>query len=427
MRHPQEGYPRIALGLLLLAAAAPYRWFGSFPLGASVSVQDGAILVAAIVLVARRAMVHHPTDAGDRWATILVGVLPALCVVSLLWTTDIVTTIREIVSYGQAFVAYLFAVQQTRGLAPERIIRMLRRCLYVLLVPPILMLMHVPGFQPQFSPFSTATGDYWSYFSRLSHPFLGRSNNLATILLMLCFVLVYWAMRHRDTATYVAALVCTTAIVLTVSRGAILALLVAALLAVLLPRRPQGRRHHRQLGVAISSGALLAVLTWAFFVLNPTARDFFGDRLSNSNIDSRDLLFSTGLNYLWQRPFLGWGAGTVPGGDPIIDGGVHNTYLQQLLAYGLVLGLVGVISLFGLAAHFLWRQPPGARRAVGLTLVALLVNFAVESSFEGSALRVLIYLLLGMLVGLTRADDLQAANRLSEGEPTARSRPLTPA
>jgi O-antigen ligase len=423
MGRPQAGYSRIALGLVLLAAAAPWRYFGSFPLVASVSVLDGAVLVAAVVLLARRAMVHD-MDIGDRWATILVGVLPLLSVTSLMWTTDVPATIRETVSYGEAFLAYVFAVQQTRGLPADRIVRMLRRFLYLLLIPPILMLLHVPGFEPQQVGVKLSSGDYLSYFSRLSHPFTGRSNNLATILLMLCVVLVYWALTHRDIATYVAALVCVTAIVLTISRGALLALLVAALLAVLLPHGQKIRRRPGPLVVAVVSGVLLAALTWAFYVSNPATREFLTGRLSLDNVTGRQQRFSTGVGYLLQRPFLGWGAGTLPGGDAIIQGGVHNTYLQQLLAYGMVLGFIGVLSLIALAAHFLWRQRPGTRRAVGLTLVALLINFAVESSFEGAVLRVIIYLLLGMLVGLTGADDVRAREQLSAGGPTAERRPL---
>jgi O-antigen ligase len=419
MNHSPGGYRRVALGLLLLAAAAPWRYYGSFPLVASVSVLDAAIALAAVVLLARMAMLRD-VDIGDRWAAVLVAVLPLLCVTSLLWTTDATATALETVSYAEGLVAYFFAVSQTRGLPAWRIVRMLRRFLYALLIPPVLMLLHVPGFAPQQPGLSPSDGNYLSYFSRLSHPFTGRSNNLATILLLLCVVLVHWAWTHRDVATEVAALVCTAGIILTISRGAIVALGAAALLAMLLPSPTRRGRGRRPAGLAVVAGVVLAGLSTSYYLLNPTTQEFFGGRLSSSNITLREVRFSVGLDRLLLRPFVGYGAGTVPGSDIEIAGGVHNTYLQQLLAYGVVLGFLGVLSLVALAIHFLWRRPAGVRRAVGLTLVALLVNFAVESSFEGSALRVIIYLNLGMLVGLVRADEDEAGTPLP-GEPrTAR-------
>jgi O-antigen ligase len=406
MECAQTDRPRLALGLLLLTAAVPWRYFGNFPLVSSVSVLDGAILVAGIVLTARQAMVHGD-DGGDFRLTAVIAVLPLLCVASLMWTTDTSATVRTIVSYAEAFVAFRFAVQQTRGLGADRIMRMLRRFLYVLLVPPVLMLLQLPGFEPQQFGLSPTSGDYASYFSRLSHPFLGRSNNLATILLLLSVVLVHWALTHRGVATYAAALLCVTAIFLTISRGAILALLVSILLVVLLPHRPAGTGGGSRLMLVVGSGGLVAGLIAASYLANPTTQQFLGGRLDTSNFSGRELRFSAGVDYLLQRPFLGWGAGTVPGGDATIDGGVHNTYLQQLLAYGVVLGFVGVLSLVGLAVHLLRDRPGTLRRAVGLTMAALLVDLTVESSFEGAAMRVIIYLLLGILIGLARAEDVR--------------------
>ncbi|MGY1618370.1 O-antigen ligase family protein [Geodermatophilus sp. SYSU D00691] len=403
MRRPRHGYRRVGLGLLLLAAAAPYRYYGSFPLVASVSVLDAAVAVAAVVLVVRGAMM--PAGAtGDRRAAGLVSVLPVLCVLSVLWSVDQEATIREVASYAECLVVYAFAVQQTRGLPADRIIRMLRVFLYALLIPPVLMLLHVPGFEPQQPGLTTNVGDYLSYFSRLSHPFTGRSNNLATILLMLCIVLIAWALTHRDVAAYVAALVGTVALVLTFSRGGIVSLLVAGLVAVLLRGPRRGPLRLRPIVVSVVSLAVVATAGWIYFTASPVASEFVGGRLTLTTVEDRQQRYTVGLEFLLQRPFLGYGAGAVPGGNPYLSEGVHNTYLQQLLAYGVVLGLLGVLSLIALAVHFLRRPALVMRRAVGLVLVALLVNFTVESSFEGAALRVVIYLLLGMLVGLSLAD-----------------------
>jgi O-antigen ligase len=296
-------------------------------------------------------------------------------------------------------------VQQTDGLPVDRIVRMLRRFLYLLLLPAVLMLTHVPGFAPQTPGLSPSSGDYLSYFSRLSHPFMGRSNNLATVLLLLCVVLVHRAITHRDRATSVAALVCTVAVVLTLSRGALVALAATAMFSLLF-RRPQERRVRRRAAHA-TAGFCVVVTTvgWLLYVVYPPVQEFIGGRFTDANVVSRESRFTDGFGYLVHRPLLGYGAGALPEGDLTIAGGVHNTYLQQLLAYGVVLGFLAVLSLVGLAHHFLRGRPDGMRRAVGLTLVALLVNLSVESTFEGATMRVVIFLVLGMLAGLVRAAE----------------------
>jgi O-antigen ligase len=203
----------------------------------------------------------------------------------------------------------------------------------------------------------------------------------------------------------VAALVCTVAVVLTLSRGAILALVATAVFLLLFHRRPE-RAVRRRAAVA-TAGFCIVVTTvgWVLYAAYPPVQEFIAGRFTAANVASRESRFTDGFGYLLQRPLLGYGAGALPQGDPTIAGGVHNTYLQQLLAYGVVLGFLAVLSLVGLAHHFLRGHSVGMRRAVGLTLVALLVNLSVESSFEGASLRVVIFLVLGMLVGLVRAAE----------------------
>jgi len=399
------GYRRLGLGLVLLAAAAPYRYYGSFPLVASVSVLDVALLLAGFGLIARRAMTG-PIDVGDRRLFALLCVLPVLSLTSMLWTVDSVATLRETLSYGESVLAYVYVVQQTAGLPAEAVVRWLRRFVYALLIPAVLMLTHVPGFNPQAPGLKHSSGDYLSFYTRLSHPFIGRSNNLAAVLIMVVVVLVYWAVTRHHRASYVAAAVAAVGIALTFSRGAILALLAAAVILFL--RRRRGRRTvaHRRLAATIT-GVVAAVLAaaWAFYVLNPDTREFIAGRLSASNVFLRESRLYHGFEWLADRPFVGYGAGALPGNDASIAGGVHNTFLQQLLAYGVVLGLLGVLSLFEVVRYFLGSRSTGLRRAIGLTLVAAGIDFAVESSFEGQALRVIVYLLLGLLVGLLRAQE----------------------
>jgi O-antigen ligase len=395
-------YRRVGLCAVLLAAVAPYRVYGSFPLVESVSVLDAALLLAALGMVARHAVVG-PTPGPDRRLVGLLAVLPALSVASLLWTDDLAATGRECLSYAEALLAFWYAVQQTRGVPAEVLVTWLRRLTYVLLVPPFLMLAHVPGFGPQEPGLKHSSGNYLSYFSRLSHPFLGRSNNLATVLLLLVVVLVYWAVTRHDRRTYVAAVVAVVAIGLTGSRGALLALLAVAAVHLVLRDRARRVANRRLLATVLGTAVVVAAAGWAFYLLNPDTRLYISGRLSLSNVLLRESRLTDGFARLGDHPWLGYGAGTLPGNDLGLAGGVHNTFLQQLLAYGVVLGLVGALALVELTRYFLGGRSSGLRRAIGLTLVAALVDFTVESSFEGTVLRVVFYLLLGVLVGLLHA------------------------
>lgn len=415
---PATDYRRIGLGLLLLAAAAPYRYYGSFPLVASVSVLDAALFLAGIGLLARRVVLGR-IELGDHRLFGLLCVLPVLSLTSLLWTVDTVETVREVLSYGECVLAYAYVVQQTSGVRPERIIAWTRRFTYALLLPCFFLLLHVPGFAPQAPGIKHSAGDYLSFFSRLSHPFIGRSNNLATILLMLVVVLVYWAVTRHDVATYVAAAVATIALVLTFSRGALLALVIAALVW-LVRRTPGGSTARRRLATTVRSVLAAAVAAgWAFYVLNPDTREFIVGRLSLSNLFLRESRLSHGFDWLANRPLLGYGAGTLPGNDAAIAGGVHNTFLQQLLAYGVVLGVVGVIALLEVTRYFLGGRASGLRRAIGVGMVALLIDFSVEASFEGQALRVIVYVLIGMAAGLLRATEAAVPSAVSGPSRTA--------
>lgn len=153
------------------------------------------------------------------------------------------------------------------------------------------------------------------------------------------------------------------------------------------------------------AAAVITAAGVAAYHFNPDTHLFIGNRTSLVNAVLRELRLSAGVAKIGERPWLGFGAGTLPDNDAVIAGGVHDTYLQQILAYGVVLGLIVIISLVEVARRFLRPCAGQLRQMIGLTVLAQLFIFVTESSFEGSVLRVLFYLFLGMLVGLLNADE----------------------
>ena len=169
--------------------------------------------------------------------------------------------------------------------------------------------------------------------------------------------------------------------------------------------RDVGSRRRSRAGRLVALGALVAVAAvWALFQLNASTRDFSSGRLSATGAAERSSRYDLALDKIVQRPLLGVGAGSVPDGDPALSGGVHNAYLQQLVSYGLGLGLVTILCLLGLwwATERLDRY-----RLTGLSLAVLtqLLLWLTESSYEGTVLRPILYLSIGLGVALLRAEN----------------------
>lgn len=378
-----EGY---ALALLLVAAALPVR----FPVSAldrSISVFDiavGALSVPWLVLVRRHGWPRIPGPY-----LVLGGLLLGLGAVSLAWTIDRGDTLVHVVASAESLLVFGYAVTFLRLAGDRTWHRWVQFFLLLLVVPGLLLWLGVPGFGPP-AEVDPRSGDYWSYFVRLSHPFIGRSNNLAALLVLLVVPLSSWALRTRRRLDVAAALLAGVALVLTLSRGALLSLglvLVVFLAGDRRLRRPVIRALRWLLPV-VAVAALVAAA-------NPLTRELVVARLSAANVQARLDLLALFRDEFGPRWLLGAGAGT--GVD------VHNTYAQQLLSFGLIGGTAVIIAIVLTGVWWFRRHPhtrPVLTRIVGLGVATALLSFAVESSFEGTLLRPLVWLVWGMLATL---------------------------
>ncbi len=395
----------LLLVLLLLAAAAPVRFGYGLPLVGSVSFLDVmtgvvGLALAARVLHERRLQVGYPLLFG------LLCVPFLAAVVSLLWSQDPSTTLREILSLLQGLLLYLYAVGATERAGAEGTLRWLRRSVYLLLAPPVLMLVGVPGFQPQEPGVAATSVDYIGYFTRLSHPFIGRSNNLASVLAFFPFVLAWWGMHRGDRRASRAAVVAVAAIALTLSRGVLGSLLLGTVLYLLVARPPIGLLARR----TVSLGLLLGLAGALFLAFNTQARELLDTRLQAASIEDRTALVELALEKIEQRPVVGYGGGVTPEAEPALEAGVHNTYVQQLLSYGAPLGLLVIASLGLTSVFFLCRHKPGTpARAIGFTLLVQLLVFGSQSSFEGVVVRAIFFLFVGVVTGLLQEEERRSA------------------
>jgi hypothetical protein len=404
---PRPGRPRIALMALVIAAAMPMRIYGSFPVVGSVSVLDIVLVIAATTLFLD--LSFRPLDRGYRNLFWLLCVPLVASAASIAWSQDPLATVRTWFTYVEGVVAYLFVVRELGGLPPARVITYIRRYAYLLILPGVLLLLHVPGFAPEERGLSHLSGDYISYYTRLSHPVLGRSNNLATVLAFLAPLLLYWGHTRHDRRVTRAGFITLLAIFLTLSRGVLLAFAVAGLLYAPFAagRRRLGERGFG--GKVAAIVALGAISIGIFYSVNPATHKFVGDRVSIANIDARSELISMSFTKIANRPLLGYGAGATPDRDAALGPGVHDTYLQQVVYFGLPLGLLVSSALVGTAAVFLARRRVSA--TAGVIAYALMVQLVIglfESSFEGTTLRVLFYLSVGLATAMLRAVEAES-------------------
>jgi O-antigen ligase len=389
-----EPRPQVALGLLILAAAFPFRF--NVGGGYTASILDVAVGVGIVPLLFMAA-VPGVLTWPPRSLVVAAAVPSALTLLSLVWTRSFTQSALWLVSWLECLVVLLLVSTVLRDQYPRIVVRWIARFGVLLLVPPVLMYAGAAAFQPPAS-IDPASGDYLSYFARFSHPFIGRSNNIATLLGVLFVPLVYWSARYRTHR--LATVLIGSAVLLTLSRGVILAVAIASILLVVRSREQAGRVT-RRLAAPLIVGAVLLV---AAVIYNPIIAENITSRLDTSNVAARSSLLSTAWAAVSISPLLGQGAG--------VGENVHNTYVQQVVYFGIPLGALAAWFIARAARSLFAHGDLG--RAAGLGIVAALVSFLVESSLEGVLLRPELFLCFGLVAALATSSRVVGSSDLDE-------------
>ncbi len=400
-----RGVRRIGLMVILMAAAMPVRLSVSVPLVNSVSILDLLLIVGGFSLCLEAGRTHRINTGYPQLFRLLIVPL-GMSIVSVTWSQDPGATLRSSLTYLESIVAYLYVVSETDGLQPTRVLTYMKRFTYLTILPAILLLLHVPGFEPDVA-LGITPDDYVSYYARLSHPVLGRSNNLATVIAFFVPPLLYWGRRYRDGRFARAGVVALVAVCLTLSRGVLLALAVSGLLYWLSSRgNGMAASGGRSVVWKLAAVSLIALAMIVMYEITPDTNGVFYDRLNGWTVDQRLRFFGVAIEKIMARPVLGYGAGVVPDGDPDLVFTAHNTYLQQVLSYGVPLGLLICIVLCQICIFFFSKERRHTvARVLGFSILGQLLVFMTETSFEGTILKVLFYISVGLSVGLLRSAE----------------------
>lgn len=378
---------------LFVSGAVPYRLAIGMAALPSIAVLDVVILVAAAALLAR--LLHGADlEVGDPWILFLLAIPFGATCISLFWSLDVTSTVRAIIIYLESLIAYLVVVNAGKSLSTHRLVQVGYLFTLLLIIPGVLMWLRVPGFEPQLLANADDESVLIGYYARFSHPFIGRSNNLASVLAFVIFLFAGWAIAQRSRKAAVIAVLAAAALVATLSRGVLLAVLLALPVMAVASWRALAQLSGAVIVIAIIGWISLAAVTKAI----PVAGEYLEDRMSVRNISARFELLDDAVVAIGERPLLGIGGGASAAVSETLAGGAHNTYVEQLLYFGIPIGVVVGSSLLFLPSRLRFVRA-GYRRgimrkAAASALYCQLIVFLTQTSFEASILRILFYMLI---------------------------------
>lgn len=320
--------------------------------------------------------------------------------------------------WANAFVVFWVVLNGVRHRAPQLT---LMGCAGVLVVIATIMACYQRFVRPEWLMLGREQAD--QFLSRSSGPF-GIPNSLAAFYLLVLPVLLGLTFRRQATVFqrvlfgYVA-LCALFGLFLTVSRGGWLALLMAFTAWPLLAGAwPWWRR----LLAAIAAAAALLLMGWGLYSINPEVKARFHASVAESGEWTRPIMWRGAWVLFKSSPWTGTGAGSYnvlfekhrPEKYQMEPRWAHNDYLNTLSDYG----LIGFVLLFGVGAGLTFAgmirdqaserdkrrtanllDEPWWRGALGVGLLAFMVQLFVDFHFKIPALGMLFAVSAALLVG----------------------------
>jgi O-antigen ligase len=422
---------KIAALLLTISLASAYRIRTPDWIFGSVSLFDLTLAVLAVLMlpffkfrtpdvaiVSNKQPDPARNNEGKERRLFLLLALPLIVgCISVVWAQNLIEPTKYLVSFSEALLAYFAAATVFTAIGPHTTARAVGAIVILLLVGSALSYLNVPGFDPEKIYFQDYQNEQLSaflasYYSRLSHPFVGLSNAFAGVLSFYLFLLwTYGRVSGKKHYVYLAGLT-FFAVVATLSRGVIVAVILASIVFIRV----------QKIRIQVSVPGLIAVSTLiagvlAFIFLAPEGRDLAGydlsvlssleSRMSDVTISSRREIADFALERIAERPVLGYGAGVKADNSELLDTTAHNTYIEQILNYGIALGLFLCVSFVLVMLHFfdlrqLTSHQATVSKGVGIAVLSQLLIFVTQASFEGYLLKVIYYFSIGMGVAMIR-------------------------
>jgi O-antigen ligase len=300
-----------------------------------------AILRAIVVWRSRKPCALHYWMFGlVGWATL-----------SLFWTLDWETTTTRVSTYLQSLLA-VWLIWELAAFE-NRVRGLLQAYIFGTLVCSMRTLFNFVMGRTAAQVYAARGQNVWN---EARYTISGLNENDLGLMLALSLAMTFYLLARRRKGTLTMLLlwlhlvVCITCILLTGSRGAMLAAGVSLMMFPLIVYRlPRWQRITSIVAfvVTLSCGAyLVPEATWQRLLLVTT-------EISSGTLTHRTVIWAAGLEAFRNHAFLGVGAGAYA---PAILKAVdipyvaHNTFLSVLVE----LGVVGALLLFGLLASMVY-------------------------------------------------------------------------
>ncbi|HKC74484.1 MAG TPA: O-antigen ligase family protein [Chloroflexota bacterium] len=385
---------RPAMAIYLLVFAIPYgSLYGTRLGGLNATVTEFFAFCGGVAFLIRCALNGQMRLrwAWWRWPLLLFGVA---IVASTTQATDLSLSIKELLKLGEMLLTYLLVLSYVD--TPARLGRLLS---LVVLAALSQALLGIGQTVVHFGPESFARG----FVLRASgtfeqpNPFAGYLNLTLPLLFAGVVTGVPLIGRLRGTALVLLS----AAVLLSVSRAALLASLAAAMVIVAVHLR-----RARAL-VAVGVLTLFALTVGTVFGLVPASLiDTIATALGLNNVDVKNPTPLTwpvaerlahilaGLHMFQKHPWLGVGIGNYPVVYPAYQiapvwknalGHAHNYYINvagEAGVVGLAAFLILLVSAFAIVVYLYRRAADPLARTLALGTLGVLVTVAVHSFFD---------------------------------------------
>jgi len=281
--------------------------------------------------------------------------------------------------------------------------------------------------------FFIGSGNRTRIFGTLGNAALFAGYQLVCLFLALSLALSSSVTQKHKGYLYVAALISTIAVLMTVVRGSILGLGVGFLLfSFLYVITSSSRLAKKILFGLIGLAVVLVAFAMLFRSSDLVKKSGYLSRLTDFSLQTRTV--NTRF-WAWQAGLVGWketpktvlfGWGpenfNVPfsrrfnpkffqgvGSETLFDR-AHNMFVEILVTMGL-LSLLIYVAMFSVAIRLIWKKvvrgPPGTDRVLGIGLISLIVAYMIHNSFifDTSANFIAFFTVLGFIAWLTASGE----------------------
>lgn len=410
MQHIRRPYLAINWIFILLLIFPVRMWFSIGPFS-TITILDIYIWIICGLYVFKGNI-----GIGNKKIFLLLLLPFLLSSISLIWSEDILATIKMSLYCLTALGGYLVALNVYMHKNHESIERaMVIFCLLAVTVA-ILYWLKIPILGTNYFRNITAINgeSEWAIaaeYSRLNNPFLGKSNDFGSILALFMFFFIGAALSKKSRSYYLYAFICLVGIVLTFSRGVLIALSVILLLSII------NRFKVRDYIMAIVALGMLGIIVVGFTSKAKTiGLDIVNLRISGwRDLSDRAEIWEEAKVSISDNILLGLGGGRYLREDATV---FHNTYLEQWGAYGIVLGTIAIIAILMIPLMFIYSRN-GTKcirqiaKFIGMGLLTFNIFCFVETSYEAAIPRLYLYIFIGLSTAYLKAlnNDL-AKNRV---------------